>query len=61
MRKNKDAFVQQNPYTKRITLDVTPDMYKAIKLKAMELDTTMNDYLRQLIDEDTLYTKRGAK
>lgn len=52
MGNKKDQFVKQTAYTKRITLDVTPEMHKAIKAHVLELETNIADYLRDLIEGD---------
>ncbi len=36
-------------YERRVTLDLTPDDHRALKVAAVEQDTTMADLLRALI------------
>lgn len=45
---------KSKPKMKRLTIDVTEDLHRAIKLKAVEQGTPMADMLRSLLERNYL-------
>ena len=52
-------------YERRVTLDLTPEDHRALKVAAVEQDTTMADLLRALVaiwrDDDHLAKQVGER
>ena len=53
--KNDSQKTQEaKPKMKRLTIDVTEELHRAIKMKAVEAGTPMADMLRSLLEENYL-------
>lgn len=52
--KNSNNVEESKPKMKRLTIDVTPDLHRAIKMKAVERGTPMADMLRSLLESNYL-------
>ncbi len=53
-RATADEVVEVKPKMKRLTIDVTEELHKAIKMKAVEQGTPMADMLRSLLESNYL-------
>lgn len=45
---------------KTITLRITPEFHKRLKLTALELDTSMTEYIMDLIEKDMKKREKKA-
>ncbi len=52
--KNSNNVEESKPKMKRLTIDVTEDLHRAIKMKAVERGTPMADMLRSLLQSNYL-------
>ena len=49
-----ESVSQTKPKMKRLTIDVTEELHRAIKMKAVEAGTPMADMLRSLLESNYL-------
>jgi hypothetical protein len=55
------AFTTAKKYPKRITLDLTVDQHKALKLLSVGMDVSMADRLREMVDQLVTDQKRQSE
>lgn len=52
-------IVPPNPYTARLTIDITPDLRRVLKLAALQQGQTVADMLRALFERE--YAQQGER
>lgn len=60
-RRNKDAKAKKQVRNKQVGLIVTPDLYQRVKNTAALKNTTVNSFINDLLEQNTLTLEETKK